>query len=307
MDKLMELLQLILNFIIQLFNKKQSQQIESSEPMKSEIDTDNNVVTIGEVNITSTLDLSYQSQIPTTQNNISGNDFAKKIFNLKNQYRESMIFKEFENGNIPDFMRTFQPVKIESNGNVLIYYVSSDYLSIGDENYYLRIPMTPVTAQKVADLYNCILPTKKMVEQIYQQAVNKLTAVPKGPPYNDSMGDTVNYITNNQKIQNQLKDKDITKLSAGHKKDIILTNKLAPNNPTDKVAIFGWWDENGKIIQGVNAVSHSKDYVDYAHSVRLVSNKCLLNDEIRNIIDILQDKDLCQMLSDEGILKFLRY
>lgn len=308
MKQILDFLQMILIFVLELFGKKRTSN-QLSEPTVSIVQEDKSeVITLDTVDIISEeISIMNKITIPRSEDNISGNDFAKKIFNLKDKYRESFIFKEFEKGNVPEFLRTFSEIKIEDGQNTLIYYVSPDYMSIGDDSYYLRIPMTPITAQKIADLYNCILPTRKMVEQIYRQAVNKLIAVPKGPPYDDSMSDTVNYIINNQKIQQQLKNKDYTKLTAGHKKDIILSNKIAPDNPQNKVVIFGWFDDNGKIIQKLNAVSHSSNYSDYSHGTRLIYKNCKLNGNITNISDILQDEYLSSLISDENKMKILGY
>ncbi len=75
-------------------------------------------------------------------------------------------------GNIPDFLRNFKAINIKN----LTYLSMSDYLSIGNNNDYVRIPMSPLMAQKIADKYDCTMPTKFMVETIHNQA-NKLTTL----------------------------------------------------------------------------------------------------------------------------------
>ena len=67
----------------------------------------------------------------------------------------------------------------------------------------------------------------------------------------------------NDRINKLMVGLDNTKLTAGHKKDVVLTNKLSPNNPNKRVAIFGWIKSDGKPIQGLNYWSHSDIYVDY--------------------------------------------
>jgi hypothetical protein len=53
-----------------------------------------------------------------------------------------------------------------------------DYLSIGTDDDWARINITPLAAQKIADSLNCFLPTRKMVDDIYKAAKIKLEPVP---------------------------------------------------------------------------------------------------------------------------------
>lgn len=53
-----------------------------------------------------------------------------------------------------------------------------DYLAIGSNDDFVRIPMDPKTAQKIADQTGTSLPTTKMVDDIYKQADTRLTPQP---------------------------------------------------------------------------------------------------------------------------------
>ena len=44
--------------------------------------------------------------------------------------------------------------------------VMPDYLAVGSDDDFVRMPMTPQTAQQIADLFGCMLPTRKMVDAI---------------------------------------------------------------------------------------------------------------------------------------------
>jgi hypothetical protein len=56
-------------------------------------------------------------------------------------------------------------------------------------------------------------------------------------------------------------------LLAGHKKDLVLTRKLATR--PNRVAIYGWHQLSGEPIQPVSTV-HVAEYADYSHGVRLI-------------------------------------
>ena len=48
------------------------------------------------------------------------------------------------------------------------FWIMPDYLAIGADDDFVRIPMSPITAQSVADKFGCLLPTRKMVDEIYR-------------------------------------------------------------------------------------------------------------------------------------------
>ena len=91
------------------------------------------------------------------------------------------------------------------------------------------MPLSPIMAQKVADLVHCSLPTRKMVDDIYHVATVKL--VPSPIPPGPAMGTVPVFIQHNETVmkqrQEQLHDHPLGALVAGHKKDVVISNKLA--------------------------------------------------------------------------------
>jgi hypothetical protein len=177
--------------------------------------------------------------------------------------REQNILNEFLHGNIPDFLRNFVPVTVTNGSDKITYLVAPDVLCIGSDGDYVRMPMNPHTAQAIADKYDCTLPTRKMANDIWSQSVNKVAPLPWGPPYDGDMVKTYRIGIHNSRIQEQLAGKDPHALLSGHKKDVVLTNKLSPHNPNRRVAIYGWIQLNGQPIQGLNPSSHEDTYEDY--------------------------------------------
>ena len=242
-----------------------------------------------------------------TSDMVTGSEFIKNNMNLNGSVRQQNILNEFMNGNIPDFLRKFKSVTVTDNENSMTYLVMSDVLSIGSNEDYVRIPMNPHTAQAIADKYDFSLPTRKMVNDIWKNSINKLSPLPWGPPYDNSMSSTYRIGVHNSRIQDQLKDKNYTELTSGHKKDVVLTNKLSPNNPNKRVAIYGWIQSNGKPIQGLNPISHEDTYEDYSHGIRLIANDVLVNGEFIKLNDVFTNNKLASLVSDEGVLTFTRY
>jgi hypothetical protein len=58
------------------------------------------------------------------------------------------------------------------------YFVAPDYLAIGSDDDYFLTPLTRLTAQVIADSLDCVLPTHKMVADIYASATVKLRPAP---------------------------------------------------------------------------------------------------------------------------------
>lgn len=238
---------------------------------------------------------------------VTGAEFIKNNINSNGPVRENNILNEFLHGNIPDFLRKMVPITITKEDNSITYLVMSDYLSIGNNESYIRMPMTPHTAQAIADKYDCSLPTVKMVKDIWNNSINKLKPLPWGPPYDHNMMTSDRISAHNQNIQKQLLNKDYTKLTSGHKKDVVISNVLAPNNPLAKVAIYGWITENGYPIQELNVHSHNDNYADYSHGIRLISKDVIVNGKLMRLENVFTSNKLANLVSDEGPLSFWRY
>src|SRR5205085_11592621 len=99
------------------------------------------------------------AQIPArSRDAVRGHTFAKSIENLPAKDREEAILREISRGNLPDFERKFVTIRVKDGNHVAQYQVIPDYLAVGSDEDFVRMPMTPMTAQKLADLFGCALP-----------------------------------------------------------------------------------------------------------------------------------------------------
>ncbi|MGE0173567.1 MAG: hypothetical protein AB7T49_12290 [Oligoflexales bacterium] len=235
-----------------------------------------------------------------------GSQFIAKTRAMSKPSRERMILAELRRGNVPDFLRRLRPIKFSMRRGGKSYeavlLVLPDYLSIGSDKDFVRMPMTPVTAQVIADHYGLMLPTSKMVDIIYEHAETVLSPRPLPPKPEMELNDY--YLRHNAMVEEQLgEDFDRSQLVAGHKKDIILTNQLV-GNPF-RVAIYGWHRSKGNPIQPVSLV-HGNSYADYSHGVRLVAPMMIINNKIYPVAEVLQDYERSYLLSEEGPLRYTR-
>lgn len=255
---------------------------------------------------------------PRAPESATGLHFVDTIPDALCQEREDAIVHELLSGNVPAFMRKFVEVDAsgkDASGNdrQLKLYVSPDYLCVGsggggEEEDFVRVPLNPLSAQAVADEFGCTLPTKKMVDIIWKAALVKLDPSPIPP--DAAMTTTKRFVAHNKKVEAARAGKHIVgQLLAGHKKDVVLTNRLldVAGNFLKRVAIYGWQWLTGKVIQDLNPTSHEDTYADYSHGIRLVALDCTLEGSPANVRDVLADSVLWALLSDEGPMKFLSY
>ena len=225
----------------------------------------------------------------------------KRIAELPRDKREEVLLSEFKAGNLPEFLRSFKRIcvkAIDSKGreHTAVYEVMPDYLAVGSDKDFVRTPLTPMTAQPIADAFEYSLPTRKMVNDIYEQAEVKLE--PK--PLTEKREAVETFIRHNSIIEGQRAGKPLGALVAGIKKDVVITNMLLEK--PDHVAIYGWHKLDGRPIQPLTTV-HINWYVDYSHGIRLVKRSMLVDGNPRDIRDVLADPELCVLLSDEGPIR----
>lgn len=235
--------------------------------------------------------------IPDRQSNLmSGSEFGKSILNLPpNQWRDDAVYQECLKGNLPNWMRNFVPITIKDNKNELTYFVSPDVLCIGNDNDFLRVCVGGKIARKIVDSFDCVIPTKKMCDQIWRAADLKLSPQPMPPT--PAMITTKYLIEHNQLIEKQRDGRNFT-LITGHKKDIIYHKYLLTDK--SRIAIYGWFSQTGKPIQQAQAKAHHVNFQDYSQSARLISRNMKLNGVQIDFYNLLNDKNYAYLISDEG-------
>lgn len=235
------------------------------------------------------------------QNAITGSEFVEKYISSNRLEVEEAALQELLDGNIPSFLRNFIPIELKDQDNTFVYLTMSDVLSIGSDEDYLRIPLNPISARKVADLYDCALITSKIADDIWKNAKIKLNPTPRGPPYDSSMMALSTFKWHNKIIQNQLENKDKTQLITGHKKDVIFNKDLLNPKYSKNVCIYGWFYPNGKAIQTPpQPKAHEIEYRDYSHGIRLIAKEIKYNEQFLDFYDVMNDKDLSRFISNEG-------
>lgn len=230
---------------------------------------------------------------------IGGKALVQTLTPGPGEVREREIFQQVSDGNLPNFMRTPELVSFDTTKGNVCFAVLPDYLCVGTDDDFVRVPMFPTTAQRIANILSATMPTRFLVNQIWKLATIHLAPLPMSL----NREATATFMEHNRYIESQKAQRG--GLIAGHKKDIVLTKGLF--SYSENVAIYGWHQLDGKPIQPLNYTSHNRHYVDYSHGVRLVSRSVLLNGEPVDFIDLLKDPARSVVVSDEGILPICAY
>jgi hypothetical protein len=216
--------------------------------------------------------------------------------------REQAILTEISKGNLPEFLRKLVPVEVRCDSGAArnleaTIFVTPDYLAIGSDSDFLRIPMNLHTATTIAGRFGFVLPTRKMVDAIYLQSRYHL--VPQPLPAGPQMRSTAYYWNHNELIKDQVHaiGARLGELVSGDKKDVVISNRLATH--VGHIAIYGWHRGAGEPIQPLSTV-HGANYADYSHGIRLISEWALINGKLQSVRAILRDPSTAGILSDEG-------
>jgi hypothetical protein len=207
------------------------------------------------------------------------------------------------------------PITLRSGNHDATLRVASDVFAIGTPDDFVRLPLTPTAAQRIANLGGLLLPTPLLAREIWKQADVKLRPIRSGElaqPYKDNKGASMaQYAAHNAAIEAARAGQ--AGLVTGHKKDVVLSNIYRPG----KVLIYGWFwpdarplketmDGSGQPIQPRSNV-HGDFYVDYSHGIRFVSPIITVDGQEMLTEAVLKDPELSKLVSDEGPLKVARY
>ncbi len=231
-----------------------------------------------------------------------GSALMQSLLDLGGAARDAAVSAEMLAGNVPEHMRHLTAVSFDgqmANGQAVkvTICVTPDYLAVGSDADYVRIPLGLPAAARIADRFGFLLPTTRMVDAIYAQADVQLTPSPMEPT--SQMTTTAYLLRHNHTVDNlrARRTASLAGLTAGQKKDLVLSNRL--RSKPGQVAIYGWHRANGRPIQPLSTV-HGAQYADYSHGVRLVSQTAFVDGVARPLSDIMQDAQLARIVSDEG-------
>ena len=232
----------------------------------------------------------------------TGSEFVAYVSGMDGAARERAILTEILSGNIPLFLRSLKKVELGGpGGGRAEVWVMPDYLAIGSDEDFVRFPASFETATAVARRFGFALPTTAVVDAIYDQAEVRLAPQTMTP--GPAMTSTAYFQQHDEKIHAQTSGRRLGALVAGHKKDYVVTGRLA--KAATQEAIYGWHRGVASPIQPLSLV-HGSRYADYSHGVRLVAETVFVDGEAGSFYDLLGKSQPARLLSREGVIENAR-
>jgi len=232
---------------------------------------------------------------------VRGTTFAATLPEGSCSAREALVLKAVEQGY--EFVGWSTIVSIYQ-GHRLEIQVSTDVLRIGDHEDSVRVAVTCRTMQLICDQLGCIMPTAKISDLIWQQALVKLSPHSQTP--DSYMADTSRFVEHSDEVERELAGQQ--GLAAPIGKDFVLCKRLWAKKT--HCANYGWQTKYSRfrgVIWGVRVsqplgLCHSVDYTDYSQFCRLVKRSAVLDGKSVDLGEIYTDPQLAQLVSHEGAL-----
>lgn len=251
-----------------------------------------------------------------TGERMTGLEIGQELLRSSDRFqRELTIEKLIDEGQIPQFMSNVAKIEspVPENDRAISFFVLPEVLCLGTDDDFVRVPLFPTTAQRIADKLGFILPTTKMSDLVWKNADVRVEPQPWGPPYDESMMSSYRIVEHNRRCNISVKkarpDSVPGMLISGHKKDVVVCHEMKQDH--EHVWIYGWHRLDGKPIQGLYG-QHEKRYCDYSHSIRFVLRSGILrnsdgSESTIDLIDVLSDPKLFKSICRPSPLTSWRY
>lgn len=231
---------------------------------------------------------------------LTGTQFADLVDELHVTDRQREMVEALFTGHGAPFSDRLVPISwIGEDTNGVFHKVEvdvmCDYLALGTNEDFLRLPLNLYSALEMARDRNMVLPTTLIVDAVYVQATERLA--PQSMPPDDAMRTVGAYLRHRDKLEAQGATSPTEGLRAGHKKDVVLTPRLEAEPA--QLAIYGWHRDVGDPIQGLN-LWHGARYTDYSHGVRLVARTIHIDGVEHDFYDVWASDLLWPLIAAEG-------
>lgn len=237
-------------------------------------------------------------QLPSAARSLPGSELAEQLRGLPEDQRKQRFERALLAGHVPERLRHFRPVVLRHPDlpeHRAVVWVSPDYLAVGTDEDFLRVPLGLPAAARVAEAWGMWLPTPRLVDAIYDQA--ELRVRPDPLPPTSAMRSVPYLLRHHALIAAQAGPRISGELIAGHKKDVVLSTRL--QRRPDRVAIYGWHRQPDAPIQPLS-LWHGARYADYSHGLRLVYPTAWVDGVPMPLEELLRHPELAPLISDEG-------
>lgn len=243
---------------------------------------------------------------PRLPDAMTGSAFLAATRKASLDEREQRIVTEVLSGNLPDFLRTWVEVPISSPRHHAVVRVLPDYLALGRDDDFFRVPLRPAASQEIATAFGCLLPTRKTVLAVFAAGTHVGFKGQRKRAACVDMACNECFAQFHRAIEagRQSAGAPLGALVAGHMKDVIVSNAIHRRVVRGRrpVMIFGAWYAGKKHPIQAAVPVHDDRYVDYSHGARLVSETVTVDGVDRPLDGALADPSLVSLFADAVIL-----
>jgi len=227
-------------------------------------------------------------------------DFVESIDDLDFWEFEDKTLEALLAGDVPDSLRFLKKIRYERLGHVVEFWTLPDYLAVGTNDDFVRMPMGIGSSKKVAKALGCTLPTTFLVDRINDVAEGALDIFPFRPKGGRNSLPIVFQDHNNAlKALYKAKGYHYGQFISGLKKDLVLTwNQDKNPEYVHNIAIYGWHHPDGHPQQPL-FLRHGDFYSDYSHGTRLIWNEIMIDGKPYELDKVMRDPHLFRLVSDE--------
>lgn len=233
---------------------------------------------------------------------LTGSAFMRSLGTTTGPARETAIEQALRDRQYPVFLNGLVDVPVASGALRGTIHVMPDFLGVGVGTDWIRMPMLPGTAQRVADALAMLLPTKKMADAIHAAAPVKVrmpfvaTRKESNAAYSTADASIIRRTPAGTR-QGTLID--------GQKKYVLTASRAHPRS----VIIYGAENpDTGAWPLQPKSFVHSDTYVDYSHGIRLIAPTMMVQGrgEIP-VRDVMASPELAPLISDTSDDRNTRY
>lgn len=207
------------------------------------------------------------------------------------------------------------PIRTEARGHHGLFYAAADTLRVGEPGDSIRVMVSATMAQEICDLLGWIMPTVKVCDLIHGQATVLVEPVlTLGNDQMDFYVDTDRARADDRMVHvNAEIDKRIagrSGLASSFHKEWVLSAKWKLGAGAVN---YGYYSpkapdisHSGERMWQALGTRHNRFHLDDSQQYRPLLRAMIVDDERRDMGEILMSSDLSELVSDEGALSFAR-
>lgn len=232
---------------------------------------------------------------PRYSRGVTGTAFADSLRGMSLAERERAIVEAVAAGATPEAFDNYVAVEVSGGGHRGVFWAAPWHLAVGTDADAFHAPLTATSAQRAADALGQALPTRKMAEAIHRSPAFRRLPFRAFPPEAGHRS-LETYAASSEAIE---RDRGGSPGPVqGYAKDYVVTPQRRGRE--SRIAIYGGWDANGRLIQQVEGLPHDLGHVDYSQKPRLVASVVWVDGVEMPLADALASPEYAAVFSDEG-------